>query len=265
MIPMPKPNSVEDAVAVAASRRICTMLARGETPVPLGELGRVVGGSTPATTDPDKWGGDVVWVTPKDLGRPRAIEVTSSERSITEKAWPNLADKLLPVGTVLFSSRAPIGHVGIAGVPLCTNQGFKNVVCSQDLDSRYLFHILRGSVGTVRAQGRGNTFKEVPGKVLKRLGIPLPSVERQIGIASELDRFYLRLADGNKSTVHWPAGELDGFEEEHRILDLAARVVTLHRLHAGIGERLDALLPSLLGSSIAADRGLKRRSPSSRG
>lgn len=242
---MPRRHTIEDAAAVGASARVRLALTRADRSASLGELGRVATGSTPATTDPRNWGGGVVWVTPKDLGRPRTVEVCSSERTITEEAWPNFADRLLPAGTVLFSCRAPIGHVGIAGVPLCTNQGFKNVVCSDDLDSRFLFHMLRGAIPEVEAQGRGNTFHEIGVKVIKQLSIPVPERERQATIAAVLDDFYLRLAgarvDDRASSV-----ELIDLEDELRFIGAAEQVVAVHRLHTKVGERLADLMPALL-------------------
>lgn len=250
MIPMPKRNTVEDAAAIAASVRVRSALVRLDGCAPLAELGRVAGGSTPATTDPSKWGGDIVWVTPKDLGRPRAVEVRSSERTITEDAWPNFCERLLPTGTVLFSSRAPIGHVGIAGVPLCTNQGFKNVVCGDDLEPRFLFHMLRGSIREIEAQGRGNTFHEIGAKVIKRLPVPVPDLERQAAIAATMDSFYLRLAGHAAGDGASFEGSAD-LTHELRFIELAEQAVALHRLHAAVGERLADLLPALLSSAEA--------------
>lgn len=250
MIPMPRRNTVEDAAAIAASARVRLALARSDQSAPLGELGRIAGGSTPATTDPSKWGGDIVWVTPKDLGRPRTVEVRSSERTITEGAWPNLSDRLLPAGTVLFSSRAPIGHVGIAGIPLCTNQGFKNVVCSEGLEPRFLFHMMRGSIPEIESQGRGITFHEIGAKVIKRLPVPVPDLERQRAVASILDSFYLRLA-GQPAEDRASSKELAALADELQFIELAEQVVALHRLHATVGERLSDLLPALLGSADA--------------
>jgi hypothetical protein len=248
MIPMPQRNTVEDVAAIGVSVRVRSALARSVGSAALGELGRVAGGSTPATTDPSKWGGDIVWVTPKDLGRPRTVEVCSSERTITEAAWPNVSDRLLPAGAVLFSSRAPIGHVGIASVPLCTNQGFKNVVCSDDLEPRFLFHMMRGSIPDIEAQGRGNTFHEVGAKVIKRLPVPVPDLNKQGAVAAALDRFYLRLAGQDVARESISAQFLD-LADELQFIELAEDVVALHRLHAAVGERLSDLLPALLGSA----------------
>jgi hypothetical protein len=251
MIPMPRRNTVEDVAAIGASARIRLLLGRTEGTAPLGELGRIAGGATPTTNDPEKWGGDIVWVTPKDLGRPRTVEVDSSERTITEAAWSNVGDRLLPVGSVLFSSRAPIGHVGIAAVPLCTNQGFKNVVCSEDIEPRFLFHMLRGSIPGVEAQGRGNTFHEVGAKVMRRLQVPMPSLERQRVIASAMDDFYIRLA-GGETVRSAPSDGLAELADELAFLDLAEQIVGLHRLHAAMGERLADLVPALLDSDSSA-------------
>lgn len=251
MIPMPRRNTVEDAAAIEASARVRSALVRSDGSALLGELGRVAGGSTPATTDPSNWGGDVVWVTPKDLGRPRAVEICSSERTITEEAWPNFSDRLLPAGAVLFSCRAPIGHVGIAGVALCTNQGFKNVVCSEDLlEPRFLFHMLRGAIPEIEAQGRGNTFHEIGAKVIKRLPVPVPDLERQAVVAEVLDGFYLRLAGAPPDSRAASDTPVD-LDDELRFIGLAEQVVALHRLHTLVGERLDDLLPALLSYADA--------------
>jgi type I restriction enzyme S subunit len=157
--------------------------------VTLGEVGEVVSGGTPATGRAEYWGGDVVWVTPRDLGQPRNIEVYSAERTITQLALSSSAARLVPAGTVLLSSRTPIGHLGIAARPLATNQGFKNIICSKSLYNRYVFHILRGSINELAAEGRGNTFLEIRGKVVRDFQIPLPPIDIQKSAAAILSPF----------------------------------------------------------------------------
>ena len=92
----------------------------------LGEIAEIVGGGTPDTSNKEYWGGNIPWLTPKDLTGYNKIFISSGERFITEEGLDNSSTKLLPQGTVLLSSRAPIGYVAIASNPICTNQGFKS-------------------------------------------------------------------------------------------------------------------------------------------
>ncbi len=188
--------------------------------VELGEVSEIVSGGTPSTDNPTYWDGDIVWVTPKDLGKPRSIDINSSERLITSEGLASSSARLLPVGTVLLSSRAPIGHLGIAAVPLATNQGFKNLICSHVLYNRYLFHILRGSIEDIAAEGRGNTFLEIPGKVVRALRIPLPPIEIQKSASAFLDAVYLVIA-GQKVDIPAP---LPPLTDQHRLALLIQKV-----------------------------------------
>lgn len=194
---MPPRNTMAETVSRGAARCMRFACVRYFPSVMVGEVSEIVSGGTPATEHSEYWDGDVTWVTPKDLGKPRNIEIDSAERFITRLAVSSSSARLLPVGTVLLSSRAPIGHIGIAAKPLATNQGFKNIICSPHLHNRYLFHILRGSIDELAAQGRGNTFLEIPAKVVRDFKIPLPPVSVQENVASFLDAFYLRLANHN--------------------------------------------------------------------
>ena len=133
-------------------------------------------------------------MTPRDLGKARPIEITQSERRITNVGLSSSSARLVPKGAVLLSSRAPIGHLGVAGVPLATNQGCKNLVCGDDLSSQFLFHMLRGSIQELQGFGRGNTFTEIPAKVITHYPMPLPPRETQEDVAEFMDAFYLRLS-----------------------------------------------------------------------
>lgn len=151
---------------------------------PLGELARVVGGTTPPTHEPENYGGEIVWITPTDLGKLRSALVVTSGRTITKLARERAGLELLPVGTVLMSSRAPIGHLGIAMVPLCTNQGCKSFVPGPRLDSWFLYYSLRSKMSDIRALGAGATFAEVSKSDLERFEISFPPIDVQRRIAS---------------------------------------------------------------------------------
>ncbi|WP_317315846.1 restriction endonuclease subunit S [Peptostreptococcus russellii] len=148
------------------------------------EIGEVVSGGTPKTKEDSYWDGNISWITPKDLSSftERYIEV--GERSITELGLKNSSAKLLPKGTVLFSSRAPIGYLAIARKELCTNQGFKNIVCDKKYSSNeFLFYMLKAKKNEIESIAGGSTFKEVSGKVVKEFKIPIPPLNEQNAIA----------------------------------------------------------------------------------
>jgi len=124
--------------------------------VRLGDVCVVVSGSTHSTTNPDLWNGGNKWVTPAELSDDSYF-VNDTERYISEKAEL----KPMPAGTVLLSSRAPIGKVAIAGVPMCCNQGFKNLICPDRVHNRFLYRFLKNQIAYLNSLGRGATFKEI--------------------------------------------------------------------------------------------------------
>lgn len=193
-IPMPPRNTTAETLAQAISRYLKVECSKHFPLIQIGDTAEITSGGTPDTNNSAFWDGDIVWITPKDLGRPRTIEITNSERRITTSGASSSSAKLLPIGTVLLSSRAPIGHLGISHVPLATNQGFKNIICKNRLNNRFLFHMLRGSIPDLQSYGRGNTFAEIPSRIVKEYVIPLPPIELQKIIASFLDAVYHRLS-----------------------------------------------------------------------
>jgi len=116
------------------------MNRNGWTYKKLGEVAEIISGSTPKTNIKEYWGGEHYWVTPAEIGSTIYIERT--ERTITEEAIHNSNLTLLPEGTVLLSSRAPIGKLAITKVPMYCNQGFKNIVCSEALNNKYVYYYI---------------------------------------------------------------------------------------------------------------------------
>lgn len=155
--------------------------------VKLGKVCDVVGGSTPSTGNSDYWDGDIVWVTPTDLGKLDVQGISSSARRITAAGYQSCGTELLPSGTVVMSSRAPIGHLGIARVPLCTNQGCKSFVPGSEVDSGFLFWTLKRVVPSIQALGSGATFTEVSKSALQEFEIVLPPLVEQKRIAATLN------------------------------------------------------------------------------
>ena len=151
--------------------------------VRLGDVCEVVSGSTPSTQKPELWDGNIKWVTPAELSEDSYF-VYNTERHISEKAGLSP----MPIGTVLLSSRAPIGKVAIAGEPMCCNQGFKNLICSQNIHNRYLYRYLKNQTRYLNSLGRGATFKEISKSIVENILIPLPPISTQQKIANVLDK-----------------------------------------------------------------------------
>lgn len=156
---------------------------------PLGEIAEVVSGATPKTGDEQLWGGDILWATPADLSQLDGPYISSTPRAITEAGLKSCAAKILPAGSVLLSSRAPIGHVAINTVPMATNQGFKSLIPRLDVvDAKYLYHWLRANTAYLQSLGNGATFKEISKSVVSKVEVPLPPLDDQRRIASILDQ-----------------------------------------------------------------------------
>lgn len=155
--------------------------------VKLSDIGSIIGGATPSTSKEIYYGGDIPWLTPKDLSNFHDRYIDRGERNITKEGLDSCSAQLLPAGSVLFSSRAPIGYVAIAENPIATNQGFKSVIPNPDkVDSLFLYYLLIYNKSNIEAMGSGTTFKEVSGATMKNIEVELPSLEEQKRIAGIL-------------------------------------------------------------------------------
>ena len=165
----------------------------------LGDVCTVVSGSTPKSTVPEYWDGDIKWITPAELSNDTYI-INDSERHITALGVAKTGLKSFPAGTVILSSRAPIGKTAIAGCEMFCNQGFKNLICSEKIDSKYLYYFLSGKTDYLNSLGRGATFKEISKAIVENIEIPLPEVEEQKRIAARFERL-LRLIQLQKAEL----------------------------------------------------------------
>ncbi len=160
--------------------------------VTLGEIGTIVGGATPSTKNASFYDGNIPWLTPKDLSVNSNRYIQRGERNITEEGLKSCSCKILPKGSVLFSSRAPIGYVAIVANEMCTNQGFKSVIPNEDTDSEFLYYLLKYNKDNIASQGSGTTFAEVSGKTMKGIEVVVPKKkedQRRISsLLSSLDR-----------------------------------------------------------------------------
>ena len=133
----------------------------------------VVNGATPSTAEPLNYGGEIIWITPKDLSDQAQKFVFNGERSITKLGYDSCSTSMLPKGTVLMSSRAPIGLLAIASVPLCTNQGFKSFVPKNEDCGPFLYYLINENLPYIKQLGTGTTFSEVSREDINKLHLLL--------------------------------------------------------------------------------------------
>ena len=153
----------------------------------LHEIGRIVGGATPPTKDSANYDGEISWITPKDLSNFTGRYIQKGERTITQKGFESSSCQILPKGSILFSSRAPIGYIAIAANELCTNQGFKSIIPDNNLvNNLFLYYLLKYNKEEIEGLGSGTTFKEVSAKVMQNFDIKIPCIQTQKKIADIL-------------------------------------------------------------------------------
>ncbi len=149
----------------------------------------VVGGATPKRNVDEYWNSkDVPWITPKDISNLRQPVLEDAPEYISHIGFKSCATYLLPKGSVLLTSRAPIGNLAIAGRDMCTNQGFKCLVPNNNVDSTYLYYCMMAYSEKLKVLGNGATFKEVSKKIVEEFEIPLPPLAEQKRIAAILDK-----------------------------------------------------------------------------
>ena len=142
----------------------------------ISDIGTVVGGATPSTKKTENYeGGNIAWITPKDLSTFSGRYIQHGERNITEAGLRSCSTQLLPKNTVLFSSRAPIGYVAIAANDVCTNQGFKSVIPNENTNPLFLYYLLKYNKDKIEGMGSGTTFKEVSGNTMKNIVVSVPT------------------------------------------------------------------------------------------
>ena len=162
--------------------------------MPLSDVATVVNGGTPKSKVAEYWGGDVQWLTPKDMGQMEGREISETPRTITQAGLKGSSARLVPSGSVILSTRAPIGHLAMNTVPMAFNQGCRGIVPSDKLDPVYLYHFLNMSRDLLNELGSGTTFKELSATNLKSVKVPLPPLEEQQRIVAVLDEAFEGLA-----------------------------------------------------------------------
>lgn len=169
----------------------------------ISDIGTVIGGATPSTKKNENYeGGQISWITPKDLSTFDVRYIERGERNITEIGLKSCSTQLIPRNTILFSSRAPIGYIAIAAKELCTNQGFKSIIPNENIDPLFLYYLLKYNKDRIEALGSGTTFKEISGSTMKNIEVRVPKLKKvQSKIASILasidDKIELNLKINN--------------------------------------------------------------------
>lgn len=153
----------------------------------LGDICEIVSGSTPKSNVDEYWDGDIKWITPAELSDDSYI-IYDSVRKITDIGVKKTALKPFPAGTVILSSRAPIGKVAIAGCEMYCNQGFKNLICSEVINNRFLFWFLKGHTEYLNSLGRGATFKEISKQIVENIEIDVPNMEEQLRAVNQFEK-----------------------------------------------------------------------------
>ena len=148
----------------------------------------IVNGSTPSSSDPSFWDGDIVWVTPDDLGELHVSQLGDSSRKITEEGYKSCGTSIVPKGSIVVSTRAPIGYVAIATTNLCTNQGCKSLVPKRPLSTGFFYYQLSSAKNELKSRGEGSTFKEISKDKLGLIIFTKPPEPDQHSIAFFLDR-----------------------------------------------------------------------------
>ena len=190
----------------------------------LGDVGNIVGGATPSKAKAEFYTEEgIAWLTPKDLSLQQTKFVAKGEIDITEEGYKSASVRMLPKGSVLFSSRAPIGYVAIAKNELCTNQGFKSVVPFDWVGSEFVYQLLRMMTPVIEERASGSTFKEISSSGMKELPVIVPSKN----VLHEFSSITLPMGESQKS-----------LEDETRTL-AATR---------------DALLPKLMSGEIDVEK-----------
>lgn len=162
----------------------------------MGEVAEIVSGGTPKTDRPEYFGGDIPWITPADLSNYTEKYISHGARNITEVGLENSGARLMPAGTVLFSSRAPIGYVAIAANPVSTNQGFKSFILPEGLIADFVYYYLQHAKNLAVELGSGTTFLEISSKKIAQIPIPVAPLEEQHRIVAEIEKQFTRLEAG---------------------------------------------------------------------
>ncbi len=154
----------------------------------LADITTIVMGGTPSTANPNYWNGDILWVTPKDLSLLNGAKyIYDTASCISDCGLKNSSAKVVPVGSIILSTRAPVGYLGIAKFPMATNQGIKALIADEKVvNNEYLYYLLQTQTANLEARAGGSTFRELTTESLKNYEIELPPVSVQHSITNTI-------------------------------------------------------------------------------
>jgi type I restriction enzyme S subunit len=141
---------------------------------PLDDVISVKGGTTPSTKEPEYWDGDIHWTSPRDLSNHNSVFLFDTDRKITEKGLAQIGSGLLPIGTVLLSSRAPIGYLAITDIPVAINQGYIAIICDKSISNYFMYLWCKANMKEIKNAGNGSVFQEISKSNFKTLEIQIP-------------------------------------------------------------------------------------------
>ena len=162
----------------------------------ISELGTIVAGGTPSTKEPTYWGNDINWISPADLSGYNNKLISKGAKSLSKKGLEKSSAKLMPSGSIHFSSRAPIGYVVISKEELSTNQGFKSLVPADGIFNEYVYYFLKSAKQLAENRASGTTFKELSGKAFSLLPIPIAPYNEQHRIVAKIEQLFSDLDNG---------------------------------------------------------------------
>lgn len=136
------------------------------------------GGSTPSTNEPKYWDGNIYWTTPRDLSNTTSVYLFDTSRKITEEGLNQISSRLLPIGTLLLSSRAPIGYLAITEIPLAINQGYIAIICDKNISTFFMYLWCKINMETIENAGNGSVFQEISKSAFRTLEIKIPPNEK---------------------------------------------------------------------------------------
>jgi type I restriction enzyme S subunit len=194
-----KPASLDEATAALFPNKfqesIQGPIPKGWSIEPVGDVVACVGGSTPSTTEPKFWeNGTHHWTTPKDFSSLQAPVLIDTDRKITGAGIANISSGLLPAGTLLLSSRAPVGYLAISAIPVAINQGFIAMKCNQRASNFFMLNWCQEKMTQIEARATGTTFAEISKQNFRPIPVVLPPKELMAVFTSKVSPLYEQIA-----------------------------------------------------------------------
>jgi type I restriction enzyme, S subunit len=153
----------------------------------------VKGGTTPSTKEPKYWNGNIHWSTPRDLSNHVSVFLFNTERKITKEGLSQIGSGLLPKGTVLLSSRAPIGYLAISEIPVAINQGYIAITCDKVVSNYFIYLWCKNNMAEIENSGNGSTFQEISKSVFKQMTILIPPKPKLADFDKTIDPIFSKI------------------------------------------------------------------------